>query len=438
MPEGDEVGVEQAADTIKGLLRRWRHAAENVDGAPVCHRGGDAPIVDEHAVEARLLKGIIPLTAVDPPGLVVGDSQVARGSQFPTLWGTNAKARYLDAMRVRRGRTPLAVELKVATGGQGRYYRRAVIQAVLYRHFIRNAADLEPWFRAADLDRSATQAVVAIPAPARWTTGWASSLDRLERLASRFDVEVAVVDDRKAPEWVVHVDLSEPTRTQIERLPWELVGALSMRWPRLLGRAVELHRGGGQYDEIQLQPLDDGRLDTPSPSVRISLNRLGSPWVWSQSAGADRWVWRGVWNYLAVGGGDVGKAAETIGSMAGFAPLKQLSPSVTFGEMAAEFLHSVPDADAWQWRCAWRTSDFGEGEAPGLERFAGVLSHYRQRSAPEAIPTRGRVWCAVRDNQTHLAVDQRNLRVWLATSTGIEELSHADPLERVTAAAKRL
>lgn len=120
------------------------------------------PIVDEHTLEARLLKG---LTRLDyDQQLVLDDQVVGRGSQFPTLWTDQpgGRAKYLDAM-VRRDATPIAIELKVATGGQGRYYRRSLVQAVLYRYFITNAPGLDPWFQAAGLDQTALEAAIGIP-----------------------------------------------------------------------------------------------------------------------------------------------------------------------------------------------------------------------------------------------------------------------------------
>lgn len=133
-PGPGEVTVDEAAALIRRLLRRFR--VVDVRGAPVTHRKvKGVPVIDEHALESRLLKG---LTRLDhDQRLILDDELVARGSQFPTLWTdqTGGRAKYLDAM-VRRDTTPIAVELKVATGGQGRYYRRSLVQAVLYRHFI--------------------------------------------------------------------------------------------------------------------------------------------------------------------------------------------------------------------------------------------------------------------------------------------------------------
>ena len=117
-PAPGELTVDAAAEGIRRLLRTFREA--DVRGAPLSHRAaGGVRFVDEHTLEARLLKGLAHLTESEHQ-LVLDDSEVARGSQFLTLWGHGAKPRYLDAL-LRRGTMPLAVELKVATGGQGRY-----------------------------------------------------------------------------------------------------------------------------------------------------------------------------------------------------------------------------------------------------------------------------------------------------------------------------
>jgi hypothetical protein len=430
-PSANEADLDEAVRVIRRLMDHWR--GTEVAGAPVTHRYSQGiGIVDEHALEARLLKGLIRLPGYGRLGLVRRDERVARGSQFPTLWSREGPARYLDAM-LTDGTTPLAIELKVATGGQGRYYRRALTQAVLYRHFIQNAPDLDPWFRAADLDRRATRPLLGIPIPTRWTRTFQANLDLLRRVATRVGADVAVLDDRKTPDWSIHKLGSEPTRESTERLSWRLAAALVHRWPKSLGRAVELHRGGGQYDEIQLQPRSDRRLDPPSPQPRISLNRPGSLWVWS-ALGADRWVWRGIWHYLTAGGNPA-HAARLIGVTAG---LRQEPPSKSpsFCELAAAFLEEVADPDAWTWRCAWSTGDYGEGAALGLERFHRVLSRYSRMAAGHAVPTIARIWCAVRGGQAEVAMDQQNLRVWASTPHGITEAPQGDALDRMIFAAR--
>lgn len=114
------------------------------------------------------------------------DDATSWGSQFPTCWAhTASNARYLDAL-MRQGNVPWAVEMKArGSGGVARYYRHAVGKAVLYRHFIRSAAPLEPWFARRGLDRTAVRAAVVppflMPAPSgetgcrRSATCWTSN-----------------------------------------------------------------------------------------------------------------------------------------------------------------------------------------------------------------------------------------------------------------------
>jgi hypothetical protein len=121
---------------------------------------------NEHALESRILRGDCPI-AVDGRRLELlqPDPVVNWGSQFPTRWGHTKgnAARYLDAL-MRDGDVPWAIEMKVrGSGGVGGYYRHAVAQAVLYRHFIRSAEALEPWFAARGLDRTACRAAVVVP-----------------------------------------------------------------------------------------------------------------------------------------------------------------------------------------------------------------------------------------------------------------------------------
>ena len=340
------LSTDQAAQDIRTLLRRFRRA--DVRGAPITHRSrGDFARVDEHALEARLLKGIVTLTN-EPTELVLDDDVVARGSQFPTLWGHSTEARYLDAL-VRHGSTPLAVELKVATGGQGRYYRRALVQAVLYRHFIRNAPGLNPWFETAGLDRMATEGAIGIPTPRRWTPGFQGRLDLLRRVASHVGTDVYVLNDRATPDWVATESLDEPNADQLELLSWRMAAALSNRWPRSLGRVVEVHSAGGFYDQIELQGFSDRSLTLPSSGPRISLNRPGSLWVLSQ-AGSASWTWRGIWEYLAHEG-SADEAAKVVGAMAGLG-VREPPRQPSFAQTAVDLLEASPPLSGWSWRCA--------------------------------------------------------------------------------------
>lgn len=154
---------------------------------------------NEHALESRILRGAVPITVSTGELHLIGgrDTRVSWGSQFPTRWGrTSSNAgRYLDAL-LRDGSTPWALELKVArSGGGGDYYRHAVEQAVLYRHFIRQAAHLAPWFERFDLDHTACRAAVVVPEFSPGSERWA---ERLRAVCAVFDVELVTVSERFA------------------------------------------------------------------------------------------------------------------------------------------------------------------------------------------------------------------------------------------------
>ena len=154
---------------------------------------------NEHALESRILRGIVPIRTShgDLQLLQPAGSRVSWGSQFPTRWGrTSSNAgRYLDAL-MRDGSTPWALEIKVdGPSGAGYYYRHAVKQAVLYRHFIRQAAHLAPWFERFGLDHRACRAAVVVP---EFKTGNVHWGDRLRRVCEAFDVELITVPGRFA------------------------------------------------------------------------------------------------------------------------------------------------------------------------------------------------------------------------------------------------
>lgn len=123
--------------------------------------------------------------------LLAADPLISWGSQFPTRWGRVAgnSARYLDGL-MKHGNTPWALEMKVEGGsGVGRYYRHAVGQAVLYRHFIRSAEPLHFWFDEYKVDPLRCRAAVVVPdmsARQDWR-------DRLLRMCVLFDVDLIEV-----------------------------------------------------------------------------------------------------------------------------------------------------------------------------------------------------------------------------------------------------
>lgn len=146
----------------------------------------------EHALEMHVLSGRLSLKAGDTPLQVAvpGRGGVLAAAQFPTLWGDVTRpARYLDALLTDEDRRPWAVELKDqdAGGDHGAYLRHGIGQAVLYRHFIRSATALEPWFTHHRLDRVQCQAALAFPTAA---TAASKTIERLRDLATRYDVDV--------------------------------------------------------------------------------------------------------------------------------------------------------------------------------------------------------------------------------------------------------
>ncbi|MGY1753825.1 hypothetical protein [Blastococcus sp. SYSU D01042] len=183
----DDASVGRAAEAINRFADAW----------------GDILSVslkqNEHALESRILRGVVPIHVSSGELQLLGgrDARVSWGSQFPTRWGrTSSNAgRYLDAL-LRDGSTPWALEIKIeGSGGVGNYYRHAVEQAVLYRHFIRQATHLAPWFERFDLDHTACRAAVVVPEFREGTEGW---VERLRALCEVFDVELVTVPERFA------------------------------------------------------------------------------------------------------------------------------------------------------------------------------------------------------------------------------------------------
>lgn len=202
-----DVGKDRADGRISHHRSRWIEIAgaapitldlttESIDRAVrVLREFAAAPaavagVQDEHALESRILRGVVPLST--PTGerleLIRKDGVVNWGSQFPTRWGaTSRAARYLDGM-LKVGRTPWALEMKVAGASGERYYRHAVHQAVLYRDFIRGATPLSHWFDRFNLDQTACEAAVVVP-----EGGPDEALERLRAVASELGVALMIV-----------------------------------------------------------------------------------------------------------------------------------------------------------------------------------------------------------------------------------------------------
>jgi len=139
----------------------------------------------EHRLEDQILRDQVKL-----PAPATGETlQPALDvSQFPAVWWEGDRAnRYMDLL-LREGDIPWVVELKVATQGQGKYYRHAIGQAALYQTFIRGARGLWPWFEEHSLNAERCRAGIAFPA-LRGVRAKELSAD-LRRLAGAFDVAV--------------------------------------------------------------------------------------------------------------------------------------------------------------------------------------------------------------------------------------------------------
>lgn len=170
----DEKNVNKAVEVISKLVSDRR-----------C--GTLSQFQQEHMLEARVLRGVIPLA-------VGGVSLQMVESQFPALWSEESNAKFIDVIG-RIGDVPVVVELKVPEGGgQGQYFRNAVGQVALYREFIRRATGLHPWFAERNLDVSKCKAVVAFPMRGTEQQRKAAR-EPVQYLASLFDVEVVELPD---------------------------------------------------------------------------------------------------------------------------------------------------------------------------------------------------------------------------------------------------
>lgn len=204
---------------------------------------------------------------------------------------------------------------------------------------------------------------------------------------------------------------------------------MANRWPKSLGRVVELHGAGGFYDQIQLQSTTDRTLGPHSPLPRVSLNRPGSLWVFAQT-GEPRWIWREIWNHLAHGG-DPDAAAAIVGAIAGLST-GEARVGPVFADMASAFLDAATEP-VWSWRCAWAAED--AKPSPWIERYRGPLKRYNRQATDNEIPTIARVWGAIRDGEAAVIVDQENLRTWAWVAGKHQELIDESPIQRMRTAA---
>lgn len=185
----DDASLSGAAAAIRAFTDVW--PPSTTPGAAATPK-----TQNEHALESRILRGIVPISIGGRELRTLRPNKTVNwGSQFPSKWGRDGSARYLDAL-MKDGSTPWAIEMKVqGGGGVGQYYRHALVQAVLYREFIRNAKPLHPWFNDRGLDATACQAAVVIPRIQAVRAHW---LQRLETLCAVFDVPLVQVPPQYA------------------------------------------------------------------------------------------------------------------------------------------------------------------------------------------------------------------------------------------------
>jgi hypothetical protein len=167
-------------DTVAAAAEMLRQLATDREGGVLaCGQG-------EHCLEARLLNGKTRITLQDSLELECVTAADGLPFQFPTQWSSDGSDRYVDVL-MRSGDVPWVVEIKDPKTGMGQHLRHAVVQAVLYREYIRNADRLHPWFEEQGLSAKACRAAVTFPKLPKSAARWKL---HVEDLAKLFDVAV--------------------------------------------------------------------------------------------------------------------------------------------------------------------------------------------------------------------------------------------------------
>jgi hypothetical protein len=135
----------------------------------------------EHRLEARVLRGDVEEVVAGGRKLRLVDTSLP--FQFPARWWPEGKARFVDVM-MRDGRIPWVVELKVG-GGRGDYYRDGIVQAALYREYVKRSPRLAPWFMEHGLDRELCGALLVVEE----SKAERRPADNYREVASEFGVE---------------------------------------------------------------------------------------------------------------------------------------------------------------------------------------------------------------------------------------------------------
>ncbi len=148
----------------------------------------------EHLVESGVWAGSVvlkPRNHASPLVPVVGTP--APPLQMPALFSPRGNARFIDAV-LDDGDVPWCVELKVATGGQGEYYRHALTQAVLYREFLRSAVPMHAWLLGIGPALSPSRARAAVAFPRMVGRGAEARTNQLRDTARACGVEVIEIE----------------------------------------------------------------------------------------------------------------------------------------------------------------------------------------------------------------------------------------------------
>ncbi len=146
----------------------------------------------EHLLESGIWREAVKLASTGTSLAAIVDRHEPP-LQVPALFGMADTRRSIDVV-LRNGDVPWVVELKVKSAGQGEYYRHAIAQAVLYRHFVRTASSHSAWFAALGLAKEKCAAAVAIPALEGRGSDVASIRAALVRTANLFDVQLVELD----------------------------------------------------------------------------------------------------------------------------------------------------------------------------------------------------------------------------------------------------
>lgn len=173
---------------------RLHEIAAIINRAAVSRRSGRLRTSQrEHLLESLVLRKKIPISSEKG---VLAPMCETYPFQFPALWSPNGPARFIDAL-MHIDETPYVVELKEPAGSSpGQGYRHAITQAVLYSEFVKNAAELHPWFLEKDIDPAICRAAIAFPRM-RPIPKHQMNLKQLKDAAKAFSVEVIEIEDFK-------------------------------------------------------------------------------------------------------------------------------------------------------------------------------------------------------------------------------------------------